>query len=48
MQINGGWNSMLRERVQRPSPAPWKLRTFEKVLPREQVLSERQITQNFI
>ncbi len=44
---------MLRELNQSACPAPksrpWKFRTFEKLLPREQVLSEGQIfTRNFI
>ncbi len=53
MWIYGGWNTMLRELNQSACSAPkshrWKFQTFEKVLPREQGLSEGQIcTQNFI
>ncbi len=43
MQIYGGWNTMLRELNQSVFSAKSRPRTFEKVLPREQGLSEGQI-----
>ncbi len=53
MQTYGGWNTMLRELNQSAHSAtkshPRKFWTFEKILPREQGLSEGQIfTWNFI
>ncbi len=53
MQIYGGWNTMLHELNQSacsaPMSHPQKFRTFEKVLPHQQELSEGQIfTRNFI
>ncbi len=53
MQINGGWNTMLRElnnqRAQRPSPTPESSGPLKKYYPPEQGLSEGHIlTRNFI
>ncbi len=53
MQINSCWNTMLGKLNQSacsaPKSHPQKFQIFEKVLPREQGLSEGQIfTLNFI